>query len=354
MKEHYILGKYTRVLVRSEDAIFGAGSKQYIFKEKKGWENLVLVASKWINSKTTDEAYNSVSNFMCRDDFERVFDFLLTHHFLAPAETAKNIFHNRYSRNHLHYQSCGMDPEKVQRTLSGKKVLILGCGGIGNHVSAVLATSGVGELILVDDDIVEITNLTRQILFTEQDIGLAKTSVLNRELSLRNSDVKISEIKMCIKGKSDIDKLPKVDLWIISADEPYYLVPWLNEWCVEHRQPYINSGYVNDIAVFGPFYIPGKTGCYACNSSVGDLPESDNPSVQEACAAINSNFKVATFPPVNALSAAMCANDALKFLGDFGEPLSLNRRVGIWSSELFSEERLLEKNPCCKICGKEK
>lgn len=47
----------------------------------------------------------------------------------------------------------------------------------------------------------------------------------------------------------------------------------------------------------------------------------------------------------------MCANDALKFLGGYGDLLSTNRRVGIWSSKLFTEERSLEKNPHCKVCG---
>lgn len=104
---------------------------------------------------------------MLREDFNQAFDFLFSNHFLVLAETSDNIFNNRYSRNHLHYQSYGMNPASVQYTLSQKVVIILGCGGIGNHVSAILASSGVGKLILVDNDVIEITNLTRQILFTE-------------------------------------------------------------------------------------------------------------------------------------------------------------------------------------------
>ncbi|UTO28612.1 ThiF family adenylyltransferase [Bartonella harrusi] len=254
-------------------------------------------------------------------------------------------------RNHLHYQSYGTDPESIQHILSQKVVVILGCGGIGNQVSAILASSGVGKLILVDNDVIEITNLTEQILFAEQDIGLPKTTVLRRELTRRNSRIEVSELQMSINVKEDISKLPKADLWIISADEPDHLVPWINEWCIKNKQAYINSGTVNDIAVFGPFYIPGKTGCYACSSSLGNLPEKSEGLIYEACAAINNNFKVATFPPVNALSAAMCANDALKFLGGYGKLLSIDRRIGIWSSKFFTEERCLEKNPHCKVCG---
>ncbi|WP_273789640.1 ThiF family adenylyltransferase [Bartonella sp. ML70XJBT] len=88
---------------------------------------------------------------------------------LVQAETSDNILNNRYSRSHLHYQSYGMHPASVQHTLLQKSVVILGRGGIGNHVSAMLAASGVGKLTLVDNDVIELTNLTRQILFTEED-----------------------------------------------------------------------------------------------------------------------------------------------------------------------------------------
>ncbi|EJF81391.1 Sulfur carrier protein ThiS adenylyltransferase [Candidatus Bartonella washoeensis] len=351
MEQQYILGKYTRVLVRKDDAIFGAGSKQFVINKKKDWENFVLLAAQWIEKKTVEEAYTALSSIMLREDFNHAFDFLFSNHFLVLAETSDNIFNHRYSRNHLHYQSYGMDPESVQRTLSHKVVVILGCGGIGNHVSAILASSGVGKLILVDNDVIEITNLTRQILFTEQDVGLPKTTVLRRELTRRNNQSEVSELQMSITTKEDINKLPRADLWIISADEPDHLVPWINQWCVKNQQAYINSGYVNDIAILGPFYIPEKTGCYACSSSIGNLPEKSDGLIYEACASINNNFKVATFPPVNALSAAMCANDALKFLGGYGDLLSTDRRVGIWSSKLFTEERSLKKNPHCKVCG---
>ncbi|SSZ39336.1 hypothetical protein [Bartonella grahamii] len=61
MKQQYILGKYTHVVVREEDAIFGAGSKQFIINDKNFWEHLVLIAAQWIKKKTVDEVYNSLS-----------------------------------------------------------------------------------------------------------------------------------------------------------------------------------------------------------------------------------------------------------------------------------------------------
>ncbi|WP_280109529.1 ThiF family adenylyltransferase [Bartonella queenslandensis] len=112
---------------------------------------MVFLAAQWIEEKTVEEAYYSLSSIMLREDFNRAFGFLVFNHFLVLAGTSENIFNNRYSRNYLHYQSYGMDPESVQQTLSQKVMVILGCGRIGNHVSAILAASGVGKLILVDN-----------------------------------------------------------------------------------------------------------------------------------------------------------------------------------------------------------
>ncbi|WP_244426914.1 HesA/MoeB/ThiF family protein [Bartonella senegalensis] len=185
--------------------------------------------------KTVEKTYTSLLSIMLRENFNPAFDVLFSNHFLVWNETSDNIFHNRYSRSHLHYQSYGMHPASVQHTLSQKVVVILGCGGIGNHVSAILASSSVGKLILVDNDMIKMTNLTRQILFTEEDIGLPKTTVLQRELIRRNSQSEVHELQMLITEKEDINKLPKADLWIISADSPDKLGPWINEWRVKSQ-----------------------------------------------------------------------------------------------------------------------
>lgn len=76
----------------------------------------------------------------------------------------------------------------------------------------------------------------------------------------RNSLIEITEIRMSVNKPLDIDRIPKADLWIVSADEPYQLIYWINKWCVENGQTYINSGYVNDIAVLDHFIYQIKAG----------------------------------------------------------------------------------------------
>ncbi|MBX4335158.1 hypothetical protein [Bartonella raoultii] len=143
----------------------------------------------------------------------------------------------------------------------------------------------------------------------------------------------------------------KTDLWTISADSVNKLGSWINEWRVKDKQTSINTDYINDIAILGPVYIFGKIGCYARNTSIRNLPRKNDHLIHQTYTALNNNFKVATFPLVNALPAAMCTNDALKFLGGYGNVLFTHLRVGIWSRKLLTKEHSLTKNPHCTVCG---
>lgn len=113
----------------------------------------------------------------------------------------------RYSRNHLYFSFLGADPKLVQEKLFGSHVAILGCGGIGNAVGFCLATSGVGKLTLIDDDIIEFSNLTRQFLFTNSDVGEKKVKILKRELLERSKGCSIRQ-SMLEQVKKSFKRLP--------------------------------------------------------------------------------------------------------------------------------------------------
>lgn len=121
----------------------------------------------------------------------------------------------------------------------------------------------------------------------------------------------------------------------------------MNSFCVEQQQPYVNIGYINDISVIGPFYIPGETGCFRCASVA---PEFDGQN-QNKFDKLNSGFKAATFAPVNGVAASYAAGDIIKFLGKFAEVQSINKRIGIHSAIAKIETQPLDKNEECKICG---
>lgn len=114
----------------------------------------------------------------------------------------------------------GASPREVQARLGERHALLLGCGGIGNILSTSLVTAGVGRLTLVDDDIVELSNLTRQFMFTERDVGGSKVALLSVALRQRSRRTEIQQISQTIRSMRDLKGLPHADLIIVSADSP--------------------------------------------------------------------------------------------------------------------------------------
>ncbi|UJR53270.1 HesA/MoeB/ThiF family protein [Dickeya zeae] len=344
-------GKYIQVGRYKKGGVFGVGSKQIIFNERIDFEDIVKIASFW---KTPSDPNSFVEkakkNFpeMSVSKIENCIQFLFDNNSLMENNDFNS--NDRYSRNSLYYNYMGANSKDVQEKIQNSSVTLIGCGGIGNHLSYLLATSGIGKITLVDNDKVELSNLTRQVLFTEKDIGNSKTEVLKRELLKRRNDVAIDIIECTITSEDDLYKIPKSDIFIISADHPFSLMDWVNSYCVAHNQPYINVGYINDISVVGPFFIPGVTSCFKCAEITPDYTQKD--SLSDYLKIINGDFKAATFPGVNGVAASYAFGDIIKFLGGFGEILSKNKRIGIHSSIIKIEEQLIPKNERCFVCSR--
>lgn len=167
---------------------------------------------------------------------------------------------SKYSRSKAFYwrNQCG----NAQDILKKKKVLILGCGGIGSHVGWNLTALGVGELTLVDHDTVEISNLNRQLLYDEQDVGKNKVDVLKEKLIRINSEVTINAVCKMISSEADLEQLcmeKRYDLVIKSLDSPLSFSKWLDSVCEKHELKYISAIVMDSYPAVGPTYIPGKT-----------------------------------------------------------------------------------------------
>lgn len=307
--------------------VLGAGSKQIIIDDEAFWSAVTLVLYYWIEPSTPSQVFEKIiaSETIDKDLLEKAFDFVQNHQLLMEDD----VYHSedRYSRNKLYYHYSGKQPvSAVQQRLEKSHVTLIGCGGIGNHLSAILATAGVGKLTLVDPDTVELSNLTRQVLFTEKDISKNKVDVLAKALKERNNSITIETINGDATSEVFIKNPPKSDLWIISADSPSNIMAILHQTCVKEKQAYINVGYINDVAVIGPFYIPNETPEFDYDSYTPSIQQTP---IDKKAEIINRQFKPASYASVNNTAAAFAANDILKFLGNFGEILSLGKRLGI-------------------------
>jgi molybdopterin/thiamine biosynthesis adenylyltransferase len=328
--------------------IFGAGSRQKRFTDSSIYLPLLDAAARWKTPHSPQGIRRSLASTYGEKTADRAIDFLISERHVT--RTIDPVQHDRYHRHLLYFNALDDEPTKVQHKLSQSTVAILGCGGIGNHVGAHLAAAGIGSMLLIDDDIVELSNLTRQSLFTEADIGRQKAPSLANRLRHLNSEIKIETIE----DRMQVGHIPKglfaADLIVLSADESADLIHFCNAQFVANGLPYINVGYVGDIATFGPFYIPGKTGCFACGNLI--TQESSIPfDARDFVEQINQGAKAPSFGPVNGIAAAYAALDAIRFLGKLGEPLAANQRVGIHTTSLRIQFQECQRHNGCEVCA---
>ena len=112
----------------------------------------------------------------------------------------------------------------------------------------------------------------------------------------------------------------------------------------------MNVGYVEDIAVWGPLVIPGKSGCYQCKQHIVNFDHLSQEQINK-CKQINRNYQAPSTGPINMMASSFAALDILKLLGNFGQIQSLNTRIGIWSHDLHIEKQDYSLNYSCEICG---
>lgn len=145
--------------------------------------------------------------------------------------------------------------------LQEKSVLILGCGGIGTHMAWHLAALGV-SLTLLDFDTVEESNLNRQLLFDQKDIGRLKTQVLKEKLMAINPGARIQTIQQKIVSEKQLQKLCSEQHWdlIVKAlDSPAQFPLWLDHVCKSLQIPYVAGITMQNKALIGPTFLPGSS-----------------------------------------------------------------------------------------------
>lgn len=164
----------------------------------------------------------------------------------------------RYSRQIILREIGGIG----QRRLLESSVLVVGAGGLGSAVLMYLAGSGIGRIGIVEDDLVDLSNLSRQILYTTDDVGKSKVLVAKERINKMNPEVVIEDYNFKFKEDSVADVFERYDLIIDCTDnfESRFLI---NRFAVKHNKPLI-SGSVVRFEGNVMLIIPHKTFCYNC------------------------------------------------------------------------------------------
>ncbi|HEY3143671.1 MAG TPA: ThiF family adenylyltransferase [Acidimicrobiales bacterium] len=144
------------------------------------------------------------------------------------------------------------------------KVTIVGMGGTGGTAALALAASGVGRLHCVDPDVVELSNLNRQVLYNEDDLGRPKVDAAVARLRRLNTDITITSACRRVAGIAEIAGLADdCDALVLAADEPPELRIWTNRACLATRTPWVDGGYNGPLVGVGLF-VPGMGACFEC------------------------------------------------------------------------------------------
>jgi len=175
----------------------------------------------------------------------------------------------RYSRNESYFSWVDMTPRDTQFVLQdrlrGARVAVIGLGGSGGSVAASLACAGVGYLRCVDNDRVELSNLNRQLLYSEDDIGATKVECAVRRLSRMNTDITVEGVQQRLDGvESAARVIDGMDFAVLCADTPPTQVQmWTNDAAAAAGTPWSICFYAGPTFMTGIF-VPGTTACYRC------------------------------------------------------------------------------------------
>ncbi len=248
------------------------------------------------------------------------------------ALTAEQV--NRYSR-HIIMPQVG---PSGQRKIMESSVLIIGAGGLGSPIAVYLALAGIGKIGIVDFDTVDISNLQRQILHQNDDIGKAKAVSAKETINAYNPDVEVVVHEMPITSDNSMQIIAPYDYIINGADNfaARYLV---NDTCHFLKKPLIDGSILlfdGQVTV----YLPGK-GCYRCL-----YPAPPPPGMVPSCA------EAGVLGALCGTVGTIQATEVLKLILGVGD--TLNGRLLLYDALAMEFRQVrIRRDPHCVLCGEE-
>jgi molybdopterin/thiamine biosynthesis adenylyltransferase len=222
--------------------------------------------------------------------------------------------------------------EEGQKKLRSSHVIIAGIGGLGCASATYLTVAGVGRITIVDSDLVELSNLNRQVLYGEEDIGERKVVVAQRKLSKLNLEVEIIPIFTKITEENVFSIVDGVQVVVDGLDN-FATRVLVNLACVKHKIPYIHGG-VSRFRGLMTTIIPGKTPCLACVYPEGS-PGGEGLGVLGAIPGLIANLQVL---------------EAVKIIIGHGPSLA-GKLLRFNGNDMKFQIDDIKRNESCKVCS---
>lgn len=239
----------------------------------------------------------------------------------------------RYSR---HIFLPEMDIEGQQKLLDSR-VLIIGLGGLGSPVLQYLAASGVGCLTLVDDDVVELSNVQRQICHGTDDVGKTKVQSAIEEISRINATLSVKGYEQKADAELLQTLLPNIDL-VIDCSDNFAIRYLINDACIQHKTPWVSGAAValqGQVICFDPRL--DDQPCYRCL-----YPQAGDEQMNCSTSGI--------LAPVVGIIGTLQALEGLKILAEIGKPI-LGRLQTFDALEGQWRSWGLNKDSACPSCN---
>lgn len=273
-----------------------------------------------------------------------------------PAEWTP-AYVERYTR-HLAvfagYERPGLSRFDQQQRLRDARVVLLGVGGTGSWIALLLTQLGIGHLTLVDEDRITSSNLTRQALYTERDIGRLKVVAASEALRAINSEIELTAITGSITTEEELAALCQGCNLVVITFGPFLLPEpsRLQRACVHLGIPCVAMGGLH----LGPLVIPGQTACFECvrlaldayfpsATASGEQPGEETFSLERGYHAI--------FAPLISSCIGLGVTEMIKFLAGFAPSALENGLLYLNPTELSITRLATPRHPACPLCGTE-
>lgn len=312
----------------------------------EGIDEFLSILELFIDAKTVEEVFDTINlkYYISKPEFNDLIDFMVNNNILKAEAKFNNLLSSKYYKKYARQlQSFTMldkadfsIAETMQYKIENTSIALLGVGGTGSYFALSMIMLGIKKIVLVDYDHIELSNVSRQVLYNESDVGLEKLVVAKEKLQKYNPDAEIKTYSKYIQKAEDLEFLKgeKIDILVSCIDTPRGTIQkTINSFAQANKLPWMLFGPSNNYEIIvGPIFLPNENffdNFYSFNLI------NENTIVQK----INDNFIAAVMDPYNALSADIAAIEMLKYITNMQECKIINKSFIVntktWNIELY-------------------
>jgi bacteriocin biosynthesis cyclodehydratase domain-containing protein len=260
---------------------------------------------------------------------------------------------DRYDRQLRYFGDLaapGRARAEAQRLLGDATVAVLGLGGLGGLAATMLTVCGIGTIVGVDDDEVEVSNLARQLLYSQDDLGRKKVDAARDRLAALNPRTRFVGVERRMHSVDDIaEVVAGADFAIGAIDWPHQTIAnWISRACFRTGVPFMTMGVFPPLVRVGPTYVPGTTGCLECQEVAY---RRTYPNYDRAMAALPNNSPAATFAPACGVIGSLAANEVIAHVTGLQDRTCEGRAFMLDLTTLQVTTEDVPQEPGCPVCG---